>query len=359
MQINQVLVSASPGDAITNHAFELRAVLRRICDSEIYARYYDPALGNEVLPLHWFDRNRDVDLDADLILFHASIGEPDVLSFLMERPERLVVVYHNISPAATFREFDPAFAGLLESGRQELVDLAGRTTMVLADSEYNAAEVRALGYKDVRVSPLIIDFDRLLKAEPDWDTANHLRTQIDGPVILYVGQLLPHKRPDLLIKAYHVLVTYLMPDAHLIMVGAGRLPKYSETLQLLTSELNLPRAWITGKVTEGQLAAFYNKADVFATASEHEGFCVPLVEAMACDVPVVARRFAAIPETVGAAGLLLPDTDDPALFAEALCEMLSNDDRRDTFVKAGRRRLEAFDPDRARAIFLSHLEDLF
>jgi L-malate glycosyltransferase len=358
MRINQVLVSASPGDAITNHAMELRSVLRRVCESEVYARFLDPALATEVLPLQWFDRLREVDLDADIIVFHASIGEPDVLDFLMERPERMVLMYHNISPADAFRDFDPAFAGLLDSGRQELTDLAGRTTMALAMSEFNAAELRALGYQDVRVSPLIVDVDRLRKAQPDPDTEHHLRTMIDGPLILYVGQLLPHKRPDLLIKAYHVLVTYLMPKAHLVLVGAGRLPKYSETLQLLTSELNLPRAWIAGPVTEAQLAAFYNHASVFATASEHEGFCAPLVEAMACDVPIVARAFAAIPETLGGAGLLLPDTDDPVLFAEALCELLENDATRKEFIRAGRHRLEAFDADRARAVFLSHLEDL-
>lgn len=358
MQINQVLVSASPGDAITNHAFELRDVLRQVCTSEIYARYFDGRLAREVRPLRYYDRDVRSEPKSDVLIFHASIGEPDVLSFLMERPERLVVVYHNISPADAFRDFDPAFAGLLESGRQELADLAERTTMVLADSEFNAEEVRALGYQDVRVSPLVIDFDRLRKAERDPDTENHLKTMIDGPIVLYVGQLLPHKRPDLLIKAYHVLVTYLMPEAHLVLVGAGRLPKYRETLQLLTSELNLPRAWITGAVPEAQLASFFGHADVFATASEHEGFCVPLVESMACDLPVVARSFAAIPETLGGAGLLLPQDDDPALLAEALYELLSNNATRKEFVSAGRERLSAFDPERAKAVFLSHIGEL-
>lgn len=358
MQIDQVLVSASPGDAVTNHAFELRSVLRQVCDSKIYAPYFDAALAGEVLPLQWFDRLRAVDPATDLIVFHASIGEPDMLSFLMERPERLVVVYHNIAPADAFRDLDPAFAGLLESGRQELAELASRTTMVLADSEFNAEEVRALGYKDVRVSPLVIDFERLRQARRDPDTEKHLKTMTDGPIVLYVGQLLPHKRPDLLIKAYHVLVTYLMPEARLILVGSCLLPKYREILRRLAKDLNLSRAWLTGAVTEAQLAAFYGHADVFATASEHEGFCVPLVESMACDVPIVARSFAAIPETLAGAGLVLPDDDDPVLLAEALYELLSNSAIRKDFVSAGRRRLEAFDPDRAKAAFLGHIGEL-
>jgi glycosyltransferase involved in cell wall biosynthesis len=358
MHIHQVLVSASPGDAITNEAFELRQTLRQVCPSEIYARFYDPVLAGEVIPLGQFSRRADSEPESDLIVFHASIGEPEVLAFLLERPERLVLKYHNISPADAFRDYDPAFAGLLEAGRDELAALAAHTTLALADSQFNAGELDALGYRDVRVAPLIIDLDRIRGTEPDWGTDNHLRTQLHGPVLLSVGQLLPHKRPNLMIQAYHVLVTYLVPDAHLIMVGTPRLPRYFQTLQLMVSELNLPGAWLTGAVTDAQLAAFFRHADVFVTASEHEGFCAPLAEAMTMDLPIIARDFAAVPETLGGAGLLLPADDDPLLLAEAMAEMLSNDELRKQCVDAGRRRAEAFDPDRARAVFLEHLLDV-
>ena len=129
---------------------------------------------------------------------------------------------------------------------------------------------------------------------------------LDGPLVLFVGQLLPHKRPDLLLQAYHVLTTYLMPDAHLVLLGPARLERYHRGLQTLAAELNLHRAQITGWLTREQLAAYYRRADVFATMSEHEGVCVPLLEAMSFDVPVVARAYGAIPETMGDAGLLLP-----------------------------------------------------
>jgi glycosyltransferase involved in cell wall biosynthesis len=358
MQIHQVLVSASPGDAITNEAFELRKTLRQVCRSEIYARYFDPALTGEVVPLAHFGRQPGANPETDLLVFHASIGEPDVLAFLFERPERLVLRYHNISPADAFREYDPAFAGLLEAGRDELSALARRTTTALAVSGYNAAELEALGYRDVRVAPLVIDIGRISQTEPDGGTENHLRTQVDGPVLLSVGQLLPHKRPDLVIHAYHVLVTYLLPEVNLIMVGPGRLRRFFQALQHTVAELNLPRAWLTGGVTDAQLAAFFRHADVFVTASEHEGFCAPLAESMAMDLPIIARSFAAVPETLGGAGLLLPPEDDPVLLAEAMAEMLTNDDLRKACVSAGRRRLEAFDPDRSRALFLQQLLDV-
>lgn len=358
MEIHQILVSASQGDAITASAFELQRLLRRVGPSDIYARYFDPSLIGEVLPLAAFARRRRSRRPtADLLIFHASIGEPDVSSFIRERPERIVLVYHNISPARNFLTYDPAFAGLLEGGRRELELLRGRVTMAIAVSDYNAAELREIGYPDVRVAPLILDVRAMLNEVPDADTANHLATQIPGPVFLFVGQLLPHKRPDLLLKAFHLLVTYARPDAQLVLVGAGRLPRYRQALQSFAQELNL-RAWIAGSVTAQQLVAFYRRADVFVTASEHEGFCVPLVEAMAFGVPAIARGHAAIPETMGGAGLLLPEDDDPALMAEAMSAVADDRSLRDELVTAGHRRLSAFEPDNARATFLSHLADI-
>ncbi|MDQ3757447.1 MAG: glycosyltransferase family 4 protein [Actinomycetota bacterium] len=358
MHIDQVLVSASPGDAITNAAFELRALLRRLGPSEIYARYYDPRLAGEVVPLDHYARRPEARPDIDIVCFHASIGEPDVMSFLQEQPERLVVIYHNISPADAFRRYEPAFAGLLEAGREELAELASRTHVALADSEFNADELRALGYHDVRVSPLVIDLTRLQSTPPHPGTERHLETAVEGPVVLFVGQLLPHKRPDLLIEAFHVLATYLVPEAHLVLVGAGRLPAYRRALETFVHELNLAQVWVAGPVSDEELVAFYRRADVFVTASEHEGFCVPLVEAMGFDVPVVARNHAAIPETLGGAGVVLPPDDDPLLLAEAMATVVTDASFADELRARGRARLEAFSPERARTTFLSHMLDL-
>jgi glycosyltransferase involved in cell wall biosynthesis len=358
MEFHQVLVSAAPGDAITNSAFELRTLLRRIGPSEIYARFFDASLAGEVVPLKRYALRRSPRPDRDVLLFHASIGEPDVMAFLRERPERLVLVYHNMSPAEPFREFDPAFAGLLESGRVELGALRDRVAMALAVSEYNAAELQALGYRDVRVAPLIIDAGRLHRTTPDEATAHHLEAAVEGPVVLFVGQLLPHKRPDFLLQAYHALVTYLRPNVNLVIVGTGRLPRFTAALHSYAHELNLHRAWLTGRVSDEQLAAFYERADVFVTASEHEGFCVPLLEAMSFGVPVVARAFAAIPETLGGAGLLLPPEPSPFLMAEAVDAVLGDERLRRSLVAGQVARLPAFDPDQARATVLAHLESV-
>ncbi|MDP9387696.1 MAG: glycosyltransferase [Actinomycetota bacterium] len=360
MHVHQVLVSASPGDAVTDATLALRPALRSLGDSEVFARYYAPSLAGDVLALAEYEWRAPAAAATrdDLLLVHASIGEPEVAAFLASRPERLVLVYHNISPAAPFAPYDPAFAALLDGGRREVAALRPRVALALADSAYNAGDLQSLGYDDVRVSPLAVDAGALTAVEPDPGTAHHLTTEVEGPVLLFVGQLLPHKRPDLLVRAFHVLATYLDPDAHLVLVGPARLPRYRAAVQHLVHELSLPGAWIAGPVSREALVAFYRRADAFVTASEHEGFCVPVLEAMAFDVPVVARGCAAVPETVGDAGLVLGPEEDPVLLGEAMAAVVADADLRAGLVARGRRRVEHFSPERSAATLLGHLAEI-
>jgi glycosyltransferase involved in cell wall biosynthesis len=356
MQINQVVISAAPGDAVTNSALAYRDVLREIGPSEVFAQHVDPALHGEVHQLstfHQFDRGARRPAE-DIIVFHGSIGAPEVFSFLMGRPERMVLVYHNVSPAPAYHAYDPAFAGLLETGRRDIARLANKVTLALAPSAYNAFELVAMGYRDVRVSPLIIDVHRMRQVTPDPVTEKWL-AKAEGPMLLYVGQLLPHKCPELLIKTFHVLSTYLVPEAHLSLVGASRSPAYRRRFDTFAKDLNLPNLHLVGAVDDDELAAHFARADVFVTASSHEGFCVPLLEAMAFDVPIVARACAAIPETLDGAGVVIPGEAGPLLFAEAIAEVLQSPALRTKLVERGHERLLDFNPDDARANFLRHL----
>jgi glycosyltransferase involved in cell wall biosynthesis len=355
MQFHQILVGASAGDAITNEALEIRRLLRQLGASEIFARYIDPAISEEVLPLSAYPKGYSA---VTYLLFHASIGEPSVHSFLIERPEPLILIYHNLSPSESFALFDLRFAHLLELGRLELAALRERTLLALADSSYNAEDLRRLGYGDVRVAPLIFDPTRLLSIEPDRLTVKDLDKDVQGPAVMFVGQILPHKRIDLLVHAYHVLSTYLIPEAHLFLVGSPRVPSYWLAIKTLINELNLYNAYVTGGITDAQLAAYYRRADLFVTLSEHEGFCVPVLEAMAFGLPVVARRCAALPETIGYAGLMLPAEPDVLLAAEAMAAFLASADLRENFIRQGRQRFDEFNRERSEAIFLQHLESI-
>lgn len=356
VRIDQVIIAAAPGDAITTQALEIARLLRaRGEPSWIFARYIDPELAGAVLPL---DRYPAAAGPADALLYHASIGEPVVTSFLQERPEPLAIIYHNMSPAEPFAPYDPGFAGRLMEGRRELASLRPRVHLALAVSAFNAADLAGLGYTDVQVAPLIVDPDRLLTVAPHEETVRW-QAEVPGSTMLFVGQLLPHKQVHVLLEAYHILVTYLLPESNLFLVGAGRLPRYKECLQFFIEEMNLTRSGIIkSPVTDAELAAYYRRADAVVTLSGHEGFCVPLLEAMSFGKPILARAAGAIPETLDGAGLLIGPDDGPGVAAEAMLEILTNEPLRAALVQRGKARLEAFRPEAARARLVQQLTRL-
>jgi glycosyltransferase involved in cell wall biosynthesis len=353
--IHQIITAAAPGDAITNAALEFREVLRMAAPSEIYARHIAPELAGEVRYLHEFAR-RD---RRGVLVYHASIGEPVITSFLHARREPLVLVYHNVTPAHYFEQWDPEFAELLDLGRRELESLRDRVQLTIADSAFNAAELYDLGYRDVHIVPPVIDPNRLLDLAPDQPTLNYLDTELGVPFVLFVGQLAPHKRPDLLIDALHVARTYLGLSACLLLVGPQRFTSYANAIISHVRELNLSTAHVVGSVPDSHLAAMFRRARAMVTVSEHEGFCVPLVEAMAFGLPVVATASAAMPEVVGDGGLLLPSTAGPALVAEALVSVVHDEDLRRDLSERGRRRVAHFDRTRSREALLNAVLELF
>lgn len=348
MNVHQVVVAAALHDAVTNHARLLQDALGGPGRSGIYARHADPATG--ALPLGELPED-----GVDVLVFHASIGDPDVLGTLLARPEPIVLVYHNVTPPEFFEPYDPRFAALLRSGRSDLGLLRERVHLALGVSEHNAAELRDAGFDPVGVAPLAVDLDRVRPEHADPVLAERLRS-LEGPVGLCVGQLMPHKRPDLLVQAQHVLRTHLESGAALVLAGTARLDPFRRALEQLVDELALPGVHMLGAVSDAELAACYQRADVYVTASEHEGFCAPLLEAMSLGLPVVARRFAAVPETVGDAGVVLDPGDGPTVLAEAVATLAREVPVRESLAARGRARageLTRADPG---AMFVEQLE---
>ncbi len=305
MHVDQIVAGAVPGDAVTESALQIRDALRSAVDADVYAFHLDGRLGHTVgwtghYPLA-HDRRRN-----DIIVYHVSITQEGLADFVVRRHEKLLVVYHNITPASYFERLDPRFAGYLHEARNDLPRLLAWAGCVVADSEFNARELRHLGRDDVQVVPPPINLDRLLETPPDPTFASALAQRTKGQVVLFVGQLLPHKRPDLLLAAHHLLVANSLPDTLLVLAGSGRNNRYLQAIHRYRTEMALDNVWITGEVTDAELSALFRGADVFVTASEHEGFCVPLVEAFAFGVPVVARDFGAITETAGDAAVGAP-----------------------------------------------------
>jgi glycosyltransferase involved in cell wall biosynthesis len=357
MEIHQLLHAAAPGDAITNAALHYRELLRRVTKSEIYAVHVDQRLSDDVKPLHEYGQTASARAGRNLLLYHLSTGSPEMMAFLVGRSEAVGVIYHNITPASFFEPYDTRVSAELVGGRRDVADLRHRASFAIAVSAFNARELETEGYRNVVVVPMVADVKALRRLTPDASMARYLDATVEGPLVLFVGQLQPHKRPDFLLAAHHVLTTYQLPEAHLALVGPARLPLYRAAVARFSRELNLAVS-LVGWVTAPELAAFYARADVFVTASEHEGFCVPLLEAMSFDVPVVARAFASVPDTLDGAGLLLDARDGPEVMAEAVAAVLGDERLSADLVARGRARVESADQADVADAFLQQLLEL-
>ena len=271
------------------------------------------------------------------LLYQASIGSP-VYDILAARTEPKLVNYHNITPAALLRDWEPAVAYEVALGRTQLARLAPQSRFAVADSAFNESELHALGYEGTAVVPLLIDMQsKSDEPDPDagampWRVARSARA---GPTCSTSGKISPHKAPHDLVKMLDVLRRTDDPAARLHLVGSPLGETYEPALRAFIDELGLADAvHLPGSVSGAELEAYFRAADVFVMASDHEGFCVPLAEAMGHGVPIVAYGVTAVPETVGGAGLVLPDKA-AVPFAAAVGRVLQ--DRRAARGPGGRR----------------------
>jgi L-malate glycosyltransferase len=278
---------------------------------------------------------------GDVLLYHLAIGAP-LADTLAARSERLGVVYHNVTPERFLAPWEPDAVHGLSWGRKQLADLAGRCDLGIAVSGHNRRELDALGYRRTVVAPIITDL-AAFEREVDEPTLARLEAERDGPVWLFVGRVSPNKCHQDLIKAFAVHRRAYAPTARLRLVGAPASDRYVDALRAFVAALDLGGAVeITGSVTGGQLTAHYRAADVFVCLSEHEGFCVPLLEAMHHRLPIVAFAATAVPETLGGAGLVLP-TKGAGVVAAAVDRVVGDPALADALVRAGTARLAEFD----------------
>lgn len=347
------MVGAAAGDAVTQMAMNLRSSLRGTVESDLFAWNIDPALHGDVIPLVHMPLH-----DPErLVIYHASIGQPQVTRLLLELGSRLVLHYHNITPASYFAGSRPEFAALLAWGRRELVLLREHVVATSAVSDYNAEELRTLGYRNVLVCPVGADPERLLFAP--LDIMGSTARQAVGPrYTLAVAQQLPHKRVELLLESQAILERFRTDPPGLVIVGRPRDESYATSLSHAVNAWGLQKVWFTGQQTDSALASLFRGASALVSTSDHEGFCVPLLEAMAFGVPVVARACAAVPATVGEAGILLPAESGPAVLAEAISLVHDDPALRRELARAGVRRVESFRREATIATYLDFLAEV-
>jgi L-malate glycosyltransferase len=314
-RVHQVLATLGYGDAIGHEVLGVQRVLRSAgYESEIFVETADPRL--EDLTLDYRDMVGEVQ-PHDLLIHHFSIGSRASRT-AYALPGHMALVYHNITPPEYFIGIHKELVKLCFRGRRELSAYVGRSDVALGDSEFNRQELDQLGFSSTGVLPVVPDFSHLdvpLAAAPlgfgrvfDDEFTN----------VMFVGRVIPSKKFEDVIRAFHVYRTRFNHKSRLLLVGSyGGFERYLAMLQSLVTKLGTPDVLFLGHVSNEELSALYDIGDVFLCASEHEGFCVPLIEAFYKRIPVLAYAATAVPATMDGGGILY-DTKDPHEIAQLI-----------------------------------------
>ncbi len=352
MIVNQWLPAAHRGDAVGDHARTIRRRLRAWGhEAEIYALTIDDGLDDV---RRWGGPDAR---DGDVTILHFAVPSPMTAAF-RTLPGVRVLHYHNVTPPGFFAPFDAGLARMAAAGRRELAALAGHVDLALGVSRFNQQELDRMGFARTGVLPLALDLARLTHAAAVPSLESILQ---DGLVnILFVGRIAPNKKIEDHIRLAEQYKRYVDVYYRFIFVGRyDAVPRYHAAVRALIAEYQMlsDRFWFTGPVPDEELATYYRNAHAYVSLSEHEGFCAPLVEAMAMDVPVLAFAAAAVPETLGGAGLSFAPKDLEQA-AELLGALAYDEPLRDAVIGGQRRRAQAFGPGAIDASLKSMLESV-
>lgn len=299
--LHQFLEAVSRGDATSDHAFLIRGWLREFgFESDIYAAGYQDDLASEVRQYTPAEFSSE-----ELVIYHHTIGSAN-LNYLIEQRTPLLLIYHNITPPDFFKKADPALARQLALGREQLQALRPSVRLALGASPYSQEELDVSGFENTGVLPIVLN-------EADYavpvDKRLQERLQNDDPTLLFVGRVAPNKCQEDLVKLLF-FVRQEFPRTRLILVGGLQAQGYVRWLRYFTGRYGLAGAvTLTGHVSQQEMVTYYKSADLFVSMSEHEGFGKPLIESMYFNLPVLAYSAAAVPSTMGDAGILFTRKD--------------------------------------------------
>ena len=307
VKIYQLLPTIMLGDGVSQDAIEMEACLHR---AGFYCRTYadciiDAKLKKTILPFSQMPETSD----DDIILYHLSTGS-DMAEKIKQMKGKLVICYHNITPAHWFVEYDKSLQIACEKGRQDILCLKDRSIYCLADSSYNAQELKNIGYHcPIEIVPIVMNFERFGKNDATTEKGD------SRCHVLFTGRIVPNKKIEDVIETFYYLKKYYMQDAVLDIVGNYQQDSlYYKKLISYVQKLGVEDCFFHGHVSEQELSSLYRSADIYVSLSEHEGFCIPLLEAMHFNIPVIAYNSGAVSETMQNAGILL-DEKNPLVVA--------------------------------------------
>jgi len=346
VRVHQLGHGLIPGDAISHHTLEIDRRLRAWgLESHIFAGH----VASEYQALAQTDGHFHSFLDSpdDLLIYHYSIYDPNYRLF-QKTLMRKILIYHNITPPQFFQGWDRSLAALCDAGRRVLVELRG-CDLALGDSDFNRRELVAAGIPEEKTDVLSI-FLPQSHFTPATDPDLMTQLQAQGTVkFLTVGRVVPNKAIEDVIRIFALYHRAINPRSCLYVVGSRYLPAYDTALDELVDELALNDAVVfTGLVSDTALKTYYQAADLYLHASHHEGFCVPLIESMYFGLPILARKAAAVPETLGDAGVLFTRLGYKKV-AEMAHLLVSDESLKAQVIARQRQRLQDFAHDRVEA----------
>lgn len=353
MEIHQLLPNFVPGDAISNYARTLRRLLRSWgYASEIFAHYAHPDVAAECRPLQEL-----AGTSPRAVIYHYSTVSAEASRAFVTAKGSRALIYHNMTPAYFFAPYCASIYQMLREGRANLGQFRSLVAMTCGVSPYNSAELAAAGYANPRVLPLLVDLDVFTGEPPCPASCRHFD---DGwKNFLFVGRIAPHKRQEDVIRAFAWYNRLINRRSRLLLVGtAGGLERYVYHLREVVRSLDMEdHVVFTGHASPAELAAYYRLAHVFVCMSEHEGFCVPLLESMYHRIPIIAYAAAGVPDTLGKAGMLLTEKDYP-LIAELAHLVMEDAALRNRVLDRQQERLADFAPAPIIQRFKQYVEEL-
>lgn len=351
VRIIQMLPTLSYGDGVSNDTLAIDNILKKHnFHTKIYAENIDKRISKEVVQ----HVNRLPKLrERDVIIYHLSTGSK-LNDMLPQLKGRKIIIYHNITPEKYFADYHDFSATLCREGRKSLSMLCAVPEYCLADSPYNREELLENGYScKVDVMPIIIPFG-------DYEEAPSGRVMSlyegDGYTnIIFTGRIAPNKKQEDIIEAFAYYQRFYNSKSRLFLVGSyHNMEKYLKRLKSYVQQLNVNNVVFTGHIPFDEILAYYHLADVFLCMSEHEGFCIPLVEAMYFHIPIIALAGTGVTGTLGEGGILLEEKR-PLEIAGLIDYIQRHPEVRQELIDGGNRQLERFSTDRTEKLFLSYL----
>lgn len=336
--IIQILDTLSYGDAVSNHALGISKILdKNEIENKIYANCVDSRLSDIAKKIDTYTNKKD-----DIVIYHLSSG--CAIADLISSYDCIKGIdYHNITPACYMHNYNKRLERVANKGREDLYNLRNVVNFAWADSDYNASELEQIGYKcKIDTVPIIMDYNEY-KINPEKSILDKYDDHGWVTNIIFVGRIAPNKKQEDVIYDFYYYKKYYNNNSRLFLVGNyNHFEKYYLKLQKLVNKLNLETSIIfTGHVKFSEIIAYYKLADLFLCESSHEGFCVPLIESMLFDIPIVAYNSSAVGETMGDGGVLIDDKD-PCKTAAVVDTVINDSNIRAIISSEQKKRLDQF-----------------